>query len=156
LLLAARKILDRDRPAFVLGRPVGGQHPLAVTDVLVDAGFGGGLPEVLEDQLAVADQLRRLPRLELVAEGEAVGVRTDTWIAEEVPGAAEVVAHLEDLEGLVGHLHLEMARGADAGETGADDQNVDIAGSGFGRGHRENSLEKTAGEVAGASLPTSR
>ena len=47
-------------------------------------------------------------------------------IAEEVPGAADRLARLEDRVALAGAALLQVVGGADAGEAGADDQHVDM------------------------------
>ena len=91
--------------------------------------------DVVEDRGPVGDRLALLPGPEVVAEREHVRVRADARIAEQVPGAADGVARLEDRVGLARALRLEVAGGADAGEAGADDQHVDVFGC-----HRRGSI----------------
>ena len=77
----------------------------------------------------VGDRLRLRPGPERVAEREHVGVRADARVAEQVPGAADRLARLEDRVALAGALGLQVVGGADAGEAGADDQDVEVLGS---------------------------
>ena len=76
--------------------------------------------------VAVGDRLVGRPRPEPVAERVHVGVRADARVAEQVPGPAEVVARLEDRVAPPGLRVLQVPGGADAGEAGADDQDVDV------------------------------
>ena len=48
------------------------------------------------------------------------------WLPKEALTAAHRLARLEDREGLSRAAHLQMTGRSDAGETGADDQNVDV------------------------------
>ena len=58
-------------------------------------------------------------------------VGADAWITKQVPGTADAVAALEDDEALVRAFLLKMKARADAGKTGADDQNVEMFGWGY-------------------------
>ena len=87
----------------------------------------GRLVDVVEDRWPVGDGLGLASRAEAVAEGVHVAVGTDARIAEEVPGAADRVAALEDDVGLPGHL-LQVQAGADAGQARADDDHVEMFG----------------------------
>ena len=73
-----------------------------------------------------ASTFSSLPRPELVAEGEHVGVGADAGVAEQVPGAAEPLAALQHRDGLVRELGGQLAGRADAGQAGADDQDVEM------------------------------
>ena len=95
-------------------------------DVRLDPVLARGLAHVVEDRGAVGDRLGLAPRLERVAERVHVGVRADPRIAEQIPGAADALARLEDRVGLTGAILLEVMRGADAGQAGADDQDVNV------------------------------
>ena len=53
-------------------------------------------------------------------------VGADAGIAEQVPGAADAVAALENGEALAGALLLQVIARADAGQPGADDQDVEM------------------------------
>ena len=125
-------VLGLHRPARLLGRPLRSHHLVPEPDRRLDVVLARGLTDVAEDVGAVGDRLRLPPRLERVAEREHVGVRADARVAEEVPGAADGVAGLEDGKGLLGQLGAQVAGGADAREAGADDQDIDVFG-----GHSE-------------------
>ena len=94
----------------------------------VDAVLARRVADVLADRRAVCDRLRARPRPERVAEREHVRVRSDAGEAEQVPRPADRVARLEDREGLARAALPQPAPGADTGETGSDDQDVDVLG----------------------------
>src|SRR5262249_30252925 len=77
---------------------------------------------------AVGDRLLLAPRLEAVAERVHVRVRADARVAEEVPGAADRVARLDDRVRLARAVALQVVRRADAGDPGADDEDVEVLG----------------------------
>src|SRR3546814_6349687 len=60
-----------------------------------------------------------------------VAVRADAGIAEQVPGAAQIGAALDERKAAVGAVHLQMHRHADARNARADDQHVLIDGGGI-------------------------
>ncbi len=115
-------------PARVTRRPRRALDLVMKADVLVDAVLGGGLADVVQNPRPVRDRLRLGPRLERIAEREHVAVGADAGIAEQVPGAADAVAALEDDKALGGAFVLQMIARADAGEPGADDQDVEMFG----------------------------
>ena len=117
-----------DVPERVGRRPVGRNDAVVEADVAVDAGLARRVLDVLEDGVAVGDRLLAVPGPERVAQRVHVRVRTDARVAEEVPGPTDGVARLED--GVVGPraLGLEVVPGADAGQPGADDQDVEVRG----------------------------
>src|ERR1019366_2811708 len=98
------------------------------TDLLVDAVIGGGLADVIQNPRSVGDRLRLGPWLERVAQREHVAVGADAGIAEQIPGAADAVAALVDGEGLAGTFLPQGITRADAGQSGADDQPVEMFG----------------------------
>ena len=85
------------------------------------------LVEVGEDLLARGDG-RAAPGLEPVAVGEQVAVGAHAGVAVGPPGAAAVVLRVQEHEGPVGEPLLQVVGGADAGDAGADDEDVDVAG----------------------------
>ena len=85
------------------------------------------LVEVGEDLLARRDR-RAAPRLEPVAVGEQVAVGAHARVPVGPPGSAPVVLGVQDDEGPVGELLPQVVRGADAGDPGADDEDVDVTG----------------------------
>ncbi len=97
-------------------------------DFFVDAVIDGGLAHVIQNPRPVGDRLRLDPRLERIAEREHVGVGADAGIAEQVPGAADAIAALEDGVALAGTLLLQMIARADAGKAGAYDEDVEVFG----------------------------
>src|SRR5205814_561276 len=124
--LAAVGALDLDGPARVIGRPGRAHDAMVEADVAVHAELLGGVAHVAEDRRAVGDRLRLRPGPEAVAEREHVRVRADARIAEQVPGAPQRVARLEDRVGLARGVALEMAAGRHARQPGTDDQNVNV------------------------------
>ena len=99
---------------------------VAEPDVPVDAELGDGLAEVLHDRWAVGDRLVVHPRLEREAQRVHVAVGADARVSEQVPGAADVVAALEDHERAVGAHRLQVVRGPDARDAGAHDDDVEV------------------------------
>src|SRR5262249_57482811 len=83
-----------------------------------------GLIHVTEDRGAVGDRLRFAPGLEAVPQGVHVAVGPDAGIAKEVPRAAHGGATLEDDVALPRAVALQVDGGPDAGEAGADDEDV--------------------------------
>src|SRR5205807_7403063 len=111
--------LRGDVPYGVGGGPVRSDNAVVETDVAVDALLGSHVLDVAEDGAAVGDGLIARPGTEPVAEREHVGVRADTRIAEQVPGATDSVARLEDGVAGPGALGLYVVTGDDAGHTRA-------------------------------------
>ena len=95
-------------------------------DFLLDAVLGRGLTHVVQDPRPVGDRLGLDPRLERITQREHVKVGADAGIAEQVPGAADAVAALENDVALAGALLLQVIARADAGQAGADDQDVEV------------------------------
>ena len=120
--------LRGDPPPRLGGGPRGGDDPVVETDVAVDAGLGRGVLDVLEDGVPVGNRLLAVPGPEGVPQGVHVRVRADAGVAEEVPGAADAVAGLEDGVGGPRALGLEIVRGTDPREPGSDDQDVEVFG----------------------------
>ena len=95
-------------------------------DFVVDAVLGGGLADVVQDSRPVGDRLRLDPWLERIAHRKHVAVGADARITEQVPGAADAVAALENDKTLGRTIALQVIAGADAGQPGADDQHIDM------------------------------
>jgi hypothetical protein len=98
-----------------------------VADVLVETVLLDHLVEVSEDLFACRDR-RAAPRLEPVAVGEQVAVGAYARVAVGPPGSAPVVLGVQDDEGPVGQLAPQVMRGADAGDPGAHDEDLDVTG----------------------------
>src|SRR6516162_9161910 len=88
--------LDIEMPEAIAGRPCGGEHAMMKADAAVDGELTGSVAQVLQYGWAVGDGVGGCPCAERVAESVHVGVGTNTGVAEEVPGAAESAASLED------------------------------------------------------------
>ena len=117
-----------DVPAGFVARPVGGHDAVVEADVAIDALLRGGVLYVPQDRVTVGDGLGTVPGPKGVAEGEHVRVRPDARVAEQVPGAADGVAGFED--GVAGPrtVGLDVVTGADARQSCADDQHVEVLG----------------------------
>src|SRR5450759_4174571 len=96
------------------------------TDLLVDAVIGCSLADIVQNPRPVGNRLRLGPWLERVAQREHVAVGADAWIAEQIPGAPDAVAALEDGVALAGTFLLQVITRADAGQSGANDQHVEM------------------------------
>src|SRR5690606_954098 len=127
-LLAGVGALGGDGPAGVGGGPLGAGDAVVEADVAVDARLGGGVDDVPADRLAVGDGLGAGPGAERVAQGVHVGVGPDAGVAEQVPRAADGAPGLEDGVGGPRAAVLQVVGGADAGEPGPDDQDVEVLG----------------------------
>ena len=124
----ARAAFGLHGPARVRRRPRRPLDPMVEADFLVDAVLGGGLAHVIQNPRPVGDRLRLGPRLERIAQREHVAVGADAGIAKQIPGAADAVAALEDDVALAGAFLLQVKTRADAGQPGADDQDIDMFG----------------------------
>lgn len=97
-------------------------------DVPLDVVLAGRLLDVAQDRRRIGDRTILEPGLERVAERVQVRVRAHAGIAEQIPGAAERVACLEDQVALFGLPAGQVGGGSDPGDPGADDQDVDVLG----------------------------
>jgi hypothetical protein len=93
--------------------------------VLVDAVLGRGFLQIAQDRRTFGDGLLVGVGLEAETECVHVGVRAQTRVLEEVPGAAQVLSALENDIALVGAAFLQMPGRTDAGDAGSHDDNVD-------------------------------
>src|SRR3546814_8192948 len=101
-------------PARLGAAPVVTDHLAAQANTLADAAFVDDAVQIVEDRGAVGDRLFMLPRLEDEAQRVHVAVRADAGIAEQVPGAAQIGAALDERKAAVGAVHLQMHRHAQA------------------------------------------
>ena len=95
---------------------------------MLDAVLGRGLADIVQDPRPVGDRLGLDPRLERIAQRVHVGVGADAGIAEQIPGAADAIAAFENDKALARALLLQVIARADAGQAGADDQDVEMFG----------------------------
>src|SRR5690606_14921510 len=123
-------------PLAVFARPVTAYVLVLETDVRRDDFIAGHVVDVLANVGAVGDGLLVDPRTEIVAEGEHVGIGTDARVTEQVPGAADRFATLEDHIALVRALFLQVMRHADTGQASAYDYYVKMFS-----GHRSLTLD---------------
>jgi hypothetical protein len=122
----------RQRPARLGRGPVGPQQAVAVADGRAEAMLAHGVLDVAADGFAVGQRPRTGPRAEGVAERVHVGVGAHAGVAEQVPGAPDPLAGLEQHEARAGAEPAQVHGGADARQTGTDDDDVDVV---VGRGH---------------------
>src|ERR1700741_3162450 len=100
--------------------------PVLETDMTVDAEFLRGLAQIVEDRRSIGNRLRFFPWAERVGEGEHVGVGTNAGKAEQVPGATNRRASLENHVSLAGTSRLQTVAGPDSGKTGTDDHDIEV------------------------------
>ena len=115
-------------PRLLLARPVRRDEPVAASDVPIDARDRGRLADVGAERLPARDDLLLRPGPPREGEGVEVRVGADAGVAEEVPGAADAVARFEDGVGGRGQGGLQPVGGVDAGDAGADDDDVEGGG----------------------------
>ena len=117
--------LDLDAPLRIGRRPRGAAHAMAVADLAVDAVLVRRIAQVLQDRRSVGDRLLAGPRPERVAQRVHVRIGSDPRVAKQIPGPAERLPAFEDRDAALRAQALQMAGRADAGKTGADDQDID-------------------------------
>ena len=113
--------------------------PVPIANQAIDAVLAGGFLDIATNRRAVGDGLRLAPGLEVVAECVHVRIGTDARITKQVPGTAHGLASFENGEPLARAKALEVAGGADSGQAGADDQDIQMLGghdsASLGSGH---------------------
>ena len=93
-------------------------------DVAVDAELLRGVAQVLQDVSPVGDRFGTLPGPEGIAEREHVRVRADARVAKQIPGAARRRSAFQNGVALALAFGLQSIGGADAGQAGANDQDI--------------------------------
>ncbi len=101
-----------------------------IADMRAEAVLGDHVPHIAQDFRSGGDG-RRCPGLEAIAERMQVTVGADAGIAMGVPGAAETVLGFQNQKTRVRILLGEVISGADAGDPGADDDDIDMFGGVF-------------------------
>ena len=91
-----------------------------------NAELARGVLDIVADRGALDDRLVRRPGAERETQGEDVGVRPDARISEQVPGAADALRASRISQLLSLTAGLEAIGGVDAGNAGADDQDVEM------------------------------
>src|SRR5580704_17917963 len=95
-------------------------------DLAVDAVLLGGVANIAQNRGTVGDRFLASPRPKAEDERVHVGVRTDAWIAKQVPRPADRVARLQDRIALARTTRLQIVPCPDAGQPGSDDQHVNV------------------------------
>ena len=70
--------------------------------------------------------LAPLPGPEGIAEREHIGIGADAGVAEQIPGPTQFAAPFENRVALGRALRLQVIAGTDAGEAGADDEDIEM------------------------------
>src|SRR5882757_4017506 len=128
-------LLGGDGPGVVRGVPVRRADVGAEPDVLIDAVLVRGGVQVLPDVLAVGHPFWAGPRLPREAQGEDAAVRAHARVAEQVPGAADLLAALQDDVAGSGIALGDAVSRAQAREARADDDDVNVCRFGWRHGH---------------------
>ena len=129
LRLAGGLVHRFHRPATRSTIPVGRTGLQPVVDVIIHPIFLRSLTDVLANGRAIGQHLERMPRAELVPEAKHVGIRTDARVPEQVPGATQALAPLDQCIAQPGTLPGDMAGHANTGQTGADDEHINVGGT---------------------------
>ena len=124
LRLAGFFVLRRQLPAFFLTGPVRCLYRHTVADVPFHIVFPGGVGHVLLDRSTIGQHLATGPGPEVVAKGEHVGIGANAGVTEQIPGTAQRLSALQNGEALAGTFPFQMAGHANAGNPGANDQDV--------------------------------
>lgn len=120
--------VDVQVPEILFRGPVGRGQMVAILDVPVDSGFGGGFLHILLDGPAVRDGTIARPRTPCESEGVQIRVGADAGVAKEIPGAPDGRSGFEDSVGIRGELRLDAIGSVDARDASSDDDNI-VGGS---------------------------
>src|SRR5262249_37813993 len=101
-------------------------HPMLETDMRVDAEFTRGLAHIIQDGGPIGNRLRFFPWPEWVRQGEHIRLGANPGKAEQVPGATNLGASLENDVSLAGTACLQTVASPDTGKTGTDDYNIEV------------------------------
>src|ERR1700722_1760629 len=99
---------------------------MLIADLALDAELLRRLLNVSKDRGSIGQPLRSWPRSKRVAQRKHVRVRAHTGVAKQIPGATELRTGLEQRKVLPRTVTAQHARGADPGQTGADDEDVQV------------------------------
>ena len=120
--------LDLHRPARGGAVEIGGDNLVAQPDVLANAALVDDTVEIVEDRGRVGDRFLVLPGFEIEPQRVHVAVRANPGIAEQVPGAAQIVAPFENRIAGVRRFGGHMRGHPDPGNPRPHDQHVEMAG----------------------------
>src|SRR5215212_5018291 len=99
---------------------------MVVADRFINAILGRGLANVIENGGPASHGFGFTPGAKAIAECVHVGVRADTGISKQIPGAADCFAPFEDDETLLRALSLHMAGAANARQSGSYHYHVNV------------------------------
>ena len=113
------------RPLLVFTGPVGRVNPMLVSDVLIEVILFDDFLHIRQDFCRSRDG-RAGPRLEPVAKGIEIAIRSNAWILMHEPGSAETFQPFQYDEALVRTLCLEVVTRAYPGNIRANDQYINM------------------------------
>src|SRR5713101_333168 len=120
-----------DGPIRLLRRPRGSLDFMQKPDIAVDTCVARRVGDVVADVAARRNRPGMGPRAERIAHGEHVRVGANPWIAEQVPGAADLLPLFENDVAFVGAEFLQVIAGVDSRQSCSHDQDIEMFG-----GHR--------------------
>ena len=126
---AAGFMLCIECPLLLIAGPVSVIQFQAVLHFVVEAELPGRFSHVLTDISALGQYLLGVPGLEVKTEAGHVGVRADTGITEQIPGATHLFPSLDNGHALIGKLAGDVASGSDTGQSGTNDHDVVVLGA---------------------------
>ena len=126
---------------------------MAEADVSADVLLVEGFVEILQNLFGRGDR-RTAPGLPAVAERIEIAVGADAGILMGDPGTAEAFLALQENERLAGALLLQVIGGVDAGDTGADDQHIEMGNGLFGNPFRVDRAVHAADPNCIVPIPT--
>ena len=116
-----------DRPQIVSAGPVRLRDLVPIADVAGEVVLIDDLAHVAQNLRGGGDR-RAQPWLEPITEGMQVAVGANARVAVGDPGAAEGLLRFQDNEARAGALLRQVPGAAHPGDTGADDQDVEVFG----------------------------
>ena len=119
------KPFDIDCPDCVLRRPTDAAHSMAKADLFVDAEFARGIFDVLQYGRTIGNSVFARPWSEAISQGIHIGIAANTGKAEKVPGAADIVATLDDRPGLIRAALPQIIGSGNPGQACANNQHID-------------------------------
>ena len=103
-LLAGLLVGGFHRPVIVSAGPVRLDHLATKTDMFFNVVLFRGLFHVLANRVAIGQYLGLGPGAKAVAQSKHVGIRTNARVLEQIPGAADAFATLQDSVGAIRRL----------------------------------------------------
>src|SRR5262249_6913916 len=125
--LAGFELAGFDRPQLVGTRPTRGIDPMLIADMSGKAVLLDHLAHIFENFRGGRDRCT-CPRLEAISEGVEGAIRPDARVAVSKPGSAETAVRFERDKTRVRTLLGQVVRSAPPGNSGPDDQHVEMFG----------------------------